>query len=80
MKALFEICSDDCTYSYENLIFVMGDEVPYTIRFQEKIMEMYPDTDFLEYAKLVLENESIEVVDEKGYRHRIQIQEIQQFD
>ena len=37
----------------------MGDEVPYTIRFQEKIMEMYPDTDFLEYAKLVLENEEV---------------------
>lgn len=80
MKGLFEICSDDCTYSYENLIFVMEDAVPYTIRFQEKIMEMYPDTDFLEYTKLVLENEIIDVVDEKGYSHRIQIQEIQQFD
>ena len=80
MKGLFEICSDDCTYSYENLIFAMDEAVLYTFRFQEKFMEMYPNTDFLEYAKLVIENEIIDVVDEKGFNHRLQIQDVQVFD
>ena len=74
MKGLFEICSDDCTYSYENLIFVMYDETPLYNSFKEKILCMYPNISDDQFLELVVNEEVIETVNTQGYKTQIQIQ------
>lgn len=73
MKGLFEICSDDCTYSYENLIFVMYDETPLYNSFKEKILDMYPNITDDQFLELVVDEDVIETVNKHGYDTRIQI-------
>lgn len=79
MKALVQVCTDDATYSYENLILVVPDDVIETQRFQEHFMTMYPNTSEIDFLKLIVENEDIEVTNDCGDRYPVRIENVNYF-
>lgn len=80
MKGLFENCSDDCTYSYQNLIFVFEDELLATERFIQKLEELYPTITENDLLTLIIEEEEIKVKDCNGYTTVVQIQNVLTFE
>lgn len=80
MKGLFQICSDDCTYYYKDLIVVIPDEALTTMRFQEKFLEMYPSTSDIDFYKLVIDNEDIVVTNDCSDTYPVCIETVDFFE
>lgn len=80
MKGLFEKCSDDCTYSYQNLIFVFEDELLTSERFLKKLEELYPSITENDLLTLIIEEGEIKVKDCNGYTTVVQIQNVLKID
>lgn len=60
MKGLFEICSDDCTYSYENLIFAFDDNMITSNKLINAIKNSYPEITEDQILSLLIDFEYIE--------------------
>lgn len=80
MKSLVEVCTDNATYSYENLLLVINDDVLLTHRFKEHFMAMFPETSDIDYLKLIVDNEEIEVRNDCGDKFIVRIENVIYFE
>lgn len=79
MKALIETCSDDCTYSYDNVFFVMQDEMIIDDKFQDKLKEMFPSITYDDILLLIVERDQVKVYNDNGDSFIISIIDIEYF-
>lgn len=77
MKGLFSRHSDECTYSYNQLLFVLKEEQLDSIEFKDKLKSMFPDIKDWEIDKLIYGDEEIIVYDDNSWESKISIQDVE---
>lgn len=81
MIGLFVYYSDECTYSYNELVFAFNESQRTSSAFVQKVLELYPltgDDAILELQTAELhEMLHVEVKDKDGYTYRVSIEKVE---